>query len=133
MCPLHLPSTPDPRDQGWSAGEDTLRLAGWGISHAGTEQELTVREARAIIDAIFGSIEDALARHESVELPIGIFSVWRNPQERARRFGKVIELRKCRFYWSRRVIPVAVYASAMLQAKKTLAPQDLFFTVDGRY
>lgn len=35
-------------------------------------------------------------------------------------------------YWSRRVIPVAVYPEAMLQAKKTLAPQDLFLTVDGR-
>jgi nucleoid DNA-binding protein len=59
-----------------------------------TEQEFTFREARAVIDAIFDSIKDSLARHERVELPIGTFAVLQNPQERARRSEKVIELRK---------------------------------------
>jgi hypothetical protein len=34
--------------------------------------------------------------------------------------------------WTQRVIPNAVYSEAMQQAKKTLLPQDLFRTVDGR-
>lgn len=59
-----------------------------------TEQELTVREARAVIDAVFGSIKDALARHERVELPFGSFSVERNPEEQAQRSGQIIEQRK---------------------------------------
>jgi len=54
------------------------------------KQELSVREARAVIDAVFGSIKDALMRHERVELPIGVFSVERNPEKRrAWRFGQV--------------------------------------------
>jgi nucleoid DNA-binding protein len=59
-----------------------------------TEQKFTSREARAVIDAIFDSVKDALRRHESVELPIGNFAVLQNPQERAQRSEKVIELRK---------------------------------------
>jgi nucleoid DNA-binding protein len=54
-----------------------------------TKQELSVREARAVIDSVFGSIKDALHRHERVELPIGRFDVLRNPNERGWRFGKV--------------------------------------------
>jgi nucleoid DNA-binding protein len=53
-----------------------------------TEQGLSVREARAVIDAVFASIRDALGRHEHVELPIGTFAVLRNPKERGWRFGK---------------------------------------------
>ena len=41
---------------------------------ARTEQGLSVREARAVIDAVFGSIKDALGRHQRVELPIGRFT-----------------------------------------------------------
>ncbi len=40
---------------------------------------LTVREARAVIAAVFDSIKDALRRHEQVELPIGTFTVEQNP------------------------------------------------------
>jgi nucleoid DNA-binding protein len=210
------------------------------------EQELTVREARAVIDAVFGSIKDALGRHESVDLPIGNFTVLQNPDERRSwRFRKITILYAHRYrlkflpsaelnlaaaaappssprpkrkkklspleistqlivdficknveadrwnfffhefsnpdpfmlamfernrpklhelrpldaavidecapkvmpenprdhlkvclewfvYWSRRVIPIAVYPEAMQQAKKTLLPQDLFRTLDGR-
>jgi nucleoid DNA-binding protein len=57
------------------------------------KQELTVREARDVIDAVFGSINDALGRHERVELPIGTFTVLQNPDERRSwRFGKVTVL-----------------------------------------
>jgi nucleoid DNA-binding protein len=59
-----------------------------------TEQELAVREARAVIDAVFGSIIDVLGRRERVELPIGIFSVKQNSEEQAQRSGQVIEQRK---------------------------------------
>jgi nucleoid DNA-binding protein len=57
---------------------------------------LSVREARAIIDAVFGSIKDALGRHECVELPIGTFTVVENPKERSWRFGKVVIFDKYR-------------------------------------
>jgi nucleoid DNA-binding protein len=46
------------------------------------KQGLTVLKARAVIDAIFDSIKDALGRHERVELPIGTFTVLQNPDER---------------------------------------------------
>lgn len=53
------------------------------------KQGLSVREARAVIDAVLGSIKDALSRHESVELPIGNFIVVQNPERPgAWRFGK---------------------------------------------
>ncbi len=61
-----------------------------------TEQELTVREARAAIDAVFASIKEALLRHERVDLPIGNFTVVENPKEHARRSGEITELRKYR-------------------------------------
>jgi nucleoid DNA-binding protein len=212
------------------------------------KQGLSVLKARAVIDAVFGSIKDALGRHEQVELPIGTFTVLQNPDERRSwRFGKVTVLYAHRYrlkflpsaelnlaaaaappssprpkrkkkivkseltisaelivdficknveadrwnfffhefsnpdpfmlamfernrpklhelrpldaavidecapkvmpenprdhlkvclewfvYWSRRVIPIAVYPEAMQQAKKTLLPQDLFRTLDGR-
>jgi hypothetical protein len=35
-------------------------------------------------------------------------------------------------YWTQWVIPIAVYPEAMQQARKTLLPQDLIRTVDGR-
>jgi nucleoid DNA-binding protein len=44
-----------------------------------------VREARAVIDAVFGSIKNALGRHEFVKLPIGPFNVLQNPEKYARR------------------------------------------------
>ncbi len=57
------------------------------------EQELTVREAREVIDAVFASIKDALGRHESVDLPIGTFTVLQNPDERrAWKFGEITTL-----------------------------------------
>ncbi len=46
------------------------------------EQKLSVREATAVIAAVFNSIKDALGRHERVELPIGTFTVMQNPAER---------------------------------------------------
>jgi len=53
------------------------------------KQGLSVREARAVIDAVLGSIKDALSRHESVELSIGNFIVVQNPERPgAWRFGK---------------------------------------------
>ncbi len=61
-----------------------------------TEQELTVREARAAIDAVFASIKEALLRHERVDLPIGNFTVVENPKERGWRFGTVVILDKYR-------------------------------------
>ena len=60
------------------------------------KQGLSVRKARSVIKAVFGSIRDALARHERVELPIGTLSVLRHPKERGWRFGKVIEIPKYR-------------------------------------
>ena len=51
------------------------------------------RKARAVIDAVFDSIKDALVRHEQVELPIGTFAVLENPKERrAWKFGQVTVL-----------------------------------------
>ena len=70
-------------------------LAG-GLKHALQFQECVLIPALRSIDAVFGSIKDALLRHEHVELPTGTFAVLRNPQEQARRFGTVIVLRKCR-------------------------------------
>jgi nucleoid DNA-binding protein len=53
------------------------------------KQGLSVREARAVIDAVFGSIKDGLGRHESIELPIGNFTAVENPERRgAWKFGK---------------------------------------------
>jgi nucleoid DNA-binding protein len=60
------------------------------------KQGLSVREARAVIDAVFGSIKDALGRHECVELPIGKFTVVENSKERGWRFGKVVIFDKYR-------------------------------------
>ncbi len=212
-----------------------------------SKQGLSVLKARDVIDAVLESIKDALGRHESVELPIGNFTVVENPEERAWKFGTVVLFDKYRvdflpsdelnlaaaaaspsppppkrkkrrkkrvgseltiaaelivefirknvaadkwgqFFhelrasssiqavfernkpklhelrpldealidecapeempenpwdhlkvclewfarWTQRVIPVAVYSEAMQQAKKTLAPQDLFLTLDGR-
>ena len=53
------------------------------------KQGLSVLKARAVIDVVLDSIKDALGRHECVELPIGTFAVFRNPQERGWRFGGV--------------------------------------------
>jgi nucleoid DNA-binding protein len=54
---------------------------------------LTRSEANAVIIAVFGSIKDALLRHESVELPIGTFTVVQNPEKRrAWKFGQVTVL-----------------------------------------
>jgi nucleoid DNA-binding protein len=60
------------------------------------EQGLSVREARVVIHAVFGSIKNALGRHESVELPIGSFAVSRNSKERGWRFGTVVIFDKYR-------------------------------------
>jgi nucleoid DNA-binding protein len=60
------------------------------------KQGLSVREARAAIDAVLGSIKDALGRHERVELPVGSFTAVRNPKERGWRFGKVTIMRRYR-------------------------------------
>jgi nucleoid DNA-binding protein len=60
------------------------------------KQGLSVRKARSVINTVFDSIKDALARHERVELPIGTFTVLRHPKERGWRFGKVIDIPKCR-------------------------------------
>jgi nucleoid DNA-binding protein len=60
------------------------------------KQPLSVRKARAVIDAVFDSIRDALARHERVELPIGTFTVLQNPEKRGWRFGKVVTFDKYR-------------------------------------
>ena len=59
-----------------------------------TEQDFSVREARAVLDGIFDSIKDSLLRHEPVELPIGNFILVSSTQKRAYRFGKVIDLRQ---------------------------------------
>jgi nucleoid DNA-binding protein len=59
-----------------------------------SKQGLSVREARVVIDAVFGSIKDALGRHECIELPIGSFTVLKNPKERGWRFGKVVTFDK---------------------------------------
>jgi nucleoid DNA-binding protein len=60
------------------------------------EQGLTVREASAVVDAIFDSIKEALLRHEEVELPIGNFTVELNPHENGQRFGKLVTFAKYR-------------------------------------
>jgi nucleoid DNA-binding protein len=60
------------------------------------KQGLSVREARAAIDVVLGSIKDALGRHECVELPIGRFTVVENPEERGWRFGTVVTFDKYR-------------------------------------
>ena len=60
------------------------------------KQGLSVRGARAAIDAVLGSIKDALGRHERVELPVGSFTAVRNPKERGWRFGKVTIMRRYR-------------------------------------
>ena len=59
---------------------------------------LTRNEAKAVIAAVFDSIEDALLRHEQVELPIGTFTVEQNPAERrAWKFGKVTTVHAHRY------------------------------------
>jgi nucleoid DNA-binding protein len=60
------------------------------------KQGLSVRKARAAINIVFDSIQDALARHERVELPIGTFTVLPNSKERGYRFGKFINIPKYR-------------------------------------
>jgi nucleoid DNA-binding protein len=60
------------------------------------KQGLSVRGARAAIDAVLGSIKDALGRHERVELPIGTFTVVENPKERGWRFGTIVIFDKYR-------------------------------------
>jgi nucleoid DNA-binding protein len=60
------------------------------------KQGLSVRKARAAINIVFDSIQDALACHARVELPIGTFTVLPNSKERGWRFGKVIDIPKYR-------------------------------------
>jgi nucleoid DNA-binding protein len=60
------------------------------------QQGLSVRKARVAINIVFGSIQDALARHEQVDLPIGSFTVLRNAKQRAWRFGKLVIFDKYR-------------------------------------
>jgi hypothetical protein len=45
------------------------------------KQEFSVRGAKAVIPAVFGSIKDALRCHEPVDLPIGRFIVVENPEK----------------------------------------------------
>jgi nucleoid DNA-binding protein len=80
------------------------------------EQGLSVRKARAVIDAVFGSIKDALSRHECVELPIGSFNVVRNPEkQRSWRFGENTTLYARRYR-------VVFLASAELELAAAAAP-----------
>jgi nucleoid DNA-binding protein len=60
------------------------------------KQRLSVRKARFVINVVFDSIKNALARHERVELPIGVFTVLPNSKKRGYRFGKFIDIPKYR-------------------------------------
>jgi nucleoid DNA-binding protein len=60
------------------------------------EKRLTRDEAKAVIIAVFGSIKDALLRHESVELPIGTFTMVQNPKRAGWKFGQVVIFPKYR-------------------------------------
>jgi nucleoid DNA-binding protein len=77
------------------------------------KQGLSVRGARAAIDAVLGSIKDALGRHECVELAVGSFTVMENPKERGWRFGTIVIFDKYR---------VAFRPSAELNLAAAAAP-----------
>jgi hypothetical protein len=53
------------------------------------EQGLTVLEARAVIDAVLGSIKDALGRHEMLNCRLEPSPYWRIPKNEVGSSGRL--------------------------------------------